>query len=199
MSWHGLCQCPDDALAYSAGNLNVGCPLGVKTRDYRSATLASASTRSADITRTKWRLYRYPDVVATLLEMGTKLIFVCKEPKQTRAGCIQRPLDQIPCFSIFNLIGNGEGVLEVPDDRPACRPDPCHFLPNARPMHGPGPSSIALQAGPDCTRVTDFLYAGPCYRVRVLCRLGSLRRASPSMLRSRLLASNRCTNARKAL
>src|ERR1700738_1785009 len=52
----------------------------------------------------------------TLLEMGTKLIFVCQEPKQTRAGCIQRPLDQIPRFSIFNLIGNGEGVLEVPDD-----------------------------------------------------------------------------------
>jgi hypothetical protein len=52
----------------------------------------------------------------TLLEMGTKLIFICQEPKQTRTGCIQRPLDQIPCFFIFNLIGNGEGVLEVPDD-----------------------------------------------------------------------------------
>src|ERR1700738_3782780 len=33
----------------------------------------------------------------TLLEMGTKLIFVCQEPKQTRAGCIQRTLDAIPC------------------------------------------------------------------------------------------------------
>ena len=33
----------------------------------------------------------------TLLEMGTKLIFVCQEPKQTRAGCIQPTLDAIPC------------------------------------------------------------------------------------------------------
>jgi hypothetical protein len=32
----------------------------------------------------------------TLLEMGTKLIFVCQEPKQTRAGCIQRTLGAIP-------------------------------------------------------------------------------------------------------
>jgi hypothetical protein len=32
----------------------------------------------------------------TLLEMGTKLIFVCQEPKQARAGCIQRTLDAIP-------------------------------------------------------------------------------------------------------
>ena len=37
----------------------------------------------------------------------------------------------------------------------------------------------------------DFLYAGPCYRVPAPCRLGSLRRASPSILRNRLLASDR--------
>src|ERR1700738_2943537 len=62
-------------------------------------------------------------------------------------------------------------------------------------MHGPRPSSIARQAGPDCTRATDFLYAGPCYRVRVPCRLGSLRRAFLLMLRSRLLACNGCTKS----
>src|SRR5262249_18264669 len=31
------------------------------------------------------------------------------------ASRIQRPLDQIPCFSIFDLIGDGEGVFEVLD------------------------------------------------------------------------------------
>jgi hypothetical protein len=50
-----------------------------------------------------------------------------------KASCIQRPLDQIPCFSIFNLIGNGEGVLEVPDDlarlRARSMPFPFNSLP----------------------------------------------------------------------
>ena len=37
----------------------------------------------------------------------------------------------------------------------------------------------STSSGADCTRATDFLYADPCYRVRVLCRLDSLRRCLP--------------------
>jgi hypothetical protein len=67
----------------------------------------------------------------------------------------------------------------VPDDlAPLAGQDPCHFLPNARPMHGPQAIKYSTSSGADCTRATDFLYAGPCYRVRMPCRLGSLRRRS---------------------
>jgi hypothetical protein len=37
---------------------------------FRCAALASASIRSADVTRTKWRLYRYPDFVADASRNG---------------------------------------------------------------------------------------------------------------------------------